>query len=260
MALLKEIAKQGKWTRWGIRAVIVMLGLLAFLLLLDNIIMPWYVKRGEVSVLPKVVGKPVDEAVQILHDAGYEPIKYETQFDEKAKEGLIIRQTPEGGDETKPGRKVYLIISGGKEMVVMPNLIGQQLKDARILLVRSNLGLGKTDFGFSDSIASGVVIQQSPRVGTKISAEQKIDIVVSEGSRAGKIEVPNLIDASVGEAVLKLGNAKLGVGSRNYVPNDSRRLNQIVEQSPKPGEFVQVGSTVDLWITTDKQLESKEQH
>src|SRR5688572_2094164 len=91
--------------KWLKVLAIVVVSLFALLLLLDLLLMPLYVKRGEVGVVPKVVGKPVDEAVQTLLDAGYDPIRYETQFSDKAKEGTIMRQTPEGGDETKPGRK-----------------------------------------------------------------------------------------------------------------------------------------------------------
>ena len=214
--------------------------------------MPWYVKRGEVTVLPKVVGKPVDDAIRLLVEAGYEPIKYETQFDEKAKEGTIIRQTPEGGDETKPGRKVYLIISGGKEMVIVPNLVGMALKDARILLVRANLDLGKTDMTFTDSISSGVVFKQSPDPGTKISTDQKVNIIVSQGSRAGRVPVPDLMGVSFNEAILRLGNAKLGVGNRNYVTSETNKAGTVVDQSPKPGELALEGTTVDLFIVEEK--------
>ncbi len=252
MITTKPVKKLEKWQRIAIRAVIIVLAFFAFLLLLDKIIMPWYVKRGEVTVLPKVVGKPVDDAIRLLSEAGYEPIKYETQFDEKAKEGTIIRQTPEGGDETKPGRKVYLIISGGKEMVIVPNLMGQALRDARILLVRANLDLGKTDMAFTDSISSGVVFKQSPEPGEKISTDQKVNIVVSQGSRAGRVTVPDLMGISFNEAILRLGNAKLGVGNRNYVASTTDKPGTVVDQSPKPGELSVEGTTVDLFIVEEK--------
>ncbi len=252
MITKKPVKKLEKWQTIAIRAVIILLAFIAFLLLFDKIIMPWYVKRGEVTVLPKVVGKPVEDAIRLLSEAGYEPIKYETQFDEKEKEGVIIRQTPEGGDETKPGRKVYLIISGGKEMVIVPNLMGQALRDARILLVRSNLDLGKTDMAFTDSISSGVVFKQSPEPGAKISTDQKVNIVVSQGSRAGRVTVPDLMGVSFNEAILRLGNAKLGVGNRNYVPSTTDKPGTVVDQSPKPGELSVQGTTVDLFIVEEK--------
>ncbi len=254
MAIKKQRIPRSKWQRIGIRTGVVLLSLFAFLLLLDKVIMPLYVKRGEVTVLPKVVGKPVDEAIGLLSEAGYEPIKYETQFDEKAKEGTIIRQTPEGGDETKPGRKVYLIISGGKEMVVVPNLFGQALKDARIILVRLNLDLGKTDMEFTDSISAGIVFKQSPSPGEKISTDQKVNIVVSQGQRAGRVPVPDLVGVSFNEAIIRLGNAKLGVGNRTNVISETLKPGTVQDQSPKAGELVLEGSTVDLFIVQEKLL------
>ena len=257
MAENKLLKRKSKWQRIGIRTGVVILAFFTFLLLMDKVIMPWYVKRGEVTVLPKVVGKPVDDAVRILTEAGYEPIKYETQFDDKVKEGTIIRQTPEGGDETKPGRKVYLIISGGKEMAVVPNMIGQALKDARILLVRTNLELGRTDMEFTDSIPGGVVFKQSPNPGEKISTDQKVNIVVSSGQRAGRVEVPDLTHLTFSEAIIRLGNAKLGFGNRVPVPSETDKAGTVVEQSPKPGELVIEGSTVDLFVVEENIKEPK---
>jgi beta-lactam-binding protein with PASTA domain len=251
MADQKKVSGGNRWKKRLIKAGITLLSILAFLLLMDKVIMPWYVKRGDITTLPKVVGKPVEEAIRTLQDAGYEPIKYETQFDEKAKEGTIIRQTPEGGDETKPGRKVYLIISGGKEMVVIPNLSGLALRDARIALVRANLDIAKQEMEFSDSIPSGFVIRQSPPAGSKISSDQKINLVISNGSRAGKVEVPNLVDISFNEAILRLGHAKLGVGVRNQVQVPGKKIGAVVDQSPKPGELVLEGSAIDLWIESE---------
>jgi len=256
----KPLPKKDKWRRWLLRGAAILLGFFAFVLLMDKILLPWYVKRGEVTVLPKVVGKPVDDAMKILSDAGYEPIKYETQFDEKAKEGTIIRQTPEGGDETKPGRKVYLIVSGGKEMVIVPNLLGQPLKDARILLVRANLDLGKTDMAFTDSIAGGTVFKQSPDPGSKISTDQKVNIVVSEGQRAGRVSVPDLTHLQFSEAIVRLGNAKLGVGNRTYQTSETDKPGTVSDQSPKPGELVLEGSSVDLFIVEAKIKEPDNQN
>src|SRR5437762_138090 len=131
------IAKKVWYQRKRVIVPLIALGaLILFALLLDDVIMPFYVKRGEVSQVPNVVGMKQPQAIKLLSDQGYEPVQYEVRFDEKAPEGNIIRQTPEGGEETKPGRKVYLIISGGKEMAAIPDLIGKSLRDAKMLLLR----------------------------------------------------------------------------------------------------------------------------
>jgi hypothetical protein len=87
--------------RWVIVLLIALASLIVLVLLLDNVIMPLYVKQGSVATVPNVVGADTNAAIQTLKTAGYEPVQYEIRFDEKAPEGTIIRQTPEGGEETK---------------------------------------------------------------------------------------------------------------------------------------------------------------
>src|SRR4029077_14876879 len=134
-----------------------------------------------VATVPAVVGKKKDVAMQQLTESGYEPVQYEVRFDEKVAEELIIRQTPEGGEETKPGRKVYLIISGGKEMAVVPDLRGKSLRDAKMLLIKSNMSTGMVSYAYSDSATNGTVFQQTPAAGTKTSASTLVGVTVSEG-------------------------------------------------------------------------------
>ena len=248
---MKTTRQRPSWKKIGVYAGIGILGAIALLLLFDKIIMPWYVKRGEVSILPKVVGMTSDKAFAALKTAGYEPLAWDTLYDDKLKEGMIIRQTPEGGDETKPGRKVYLIISGGREMVVMPDLVGKNLRDARITLVRANLDVGKTDMEFTDSIPAGIVFRQSPQPGKNVSTSQKIDLIVSQGSRAGKVAVPDLTGLSSGEAAIRLANLKLVLGKENESERTEGKAGSIYDQAPKPGELVLEGSAVDLFIVKE---------
>ena len=243
----------------GVYALIVLLGAIALLLLFDKILMPWYVKRGEVSILPKVIGMDANKAFVTLKEAGYEPLAWDTMYDDKIKEGTIIRQTPEGGDETKPGRKVYLIISSGKEMVTMPDLVGKNLRDARIMLVRANLDVGKTDMEFTDSIPAGTVFRQYPAPGKNVTTSQKIDLTISQGSRAGKVAVPDLTGLTSNEATLRLGNIKLGKGNETESERTEGKAGTIYDQAPKPGELVVEGTTVDLFIVKEV-VKQQEEH
>ena len=237
--------------KWLKVLAIVAVSLFALLLLMDLLIMPLYVKRGEVGVVPKVVGEPVEKAVTLLTEAGYEPIRYETQFSDKAKEGTIIRQTPEGGDETKPGRKVYLIVSGGKEMVIVPNFTGLNLKDARISLVRANLELGKTELVFTDSSPSGIVFRQYPRAGEKISALRQVTLYVSQGPKTGLVATPSLMGVTLEEAIRRLSAVGLAVGQRTY-ENNVGVPGTVFAQYPEAGELVSEGSSVELFIVGDQ--------
>lgn len=234
-----------KW-RWPIVVLIVLAAIVLFIVLLDQVIMPWYVQRGSVATVPQVVGEKTDAAVQTLSSAGYEPVQYEVRFDDKAPEGTIIRQTPEAGEETKPGRKVYLIISGGKEMASVPNLLGKSLRDAKMLLIKSNMSTGTVSYAYSDSAANGTVFQQSPGPGTKTSASTLVGLTVSEGPLLGRVPVPNLVNLSLSDAIAKLNSVKLNPGKVNY--QNGTPENAVLDQYPPAGELVNEGASVDVFV------------
>src|SRR5674476_536354 len=116
-------------------------GILAFILIMDNLILPWYVSSPEVKV-PKVAGMKEDDAVRILKDADLSPIVSDTTFEEKVPKGSVIVQKPMTGEMVKKGRRVYIFISGGEPYVSVPILKGRSLKEAKLSLGRVGLKVG----------------------------------------------------------------------------------------------------------------------
>src|SRR5581483_4558104 len=240
-----------KFTMTGRRGCFISLAIaiVAFFLLVllfDNVIMPLYVKRGSVATVPQVVGEKTDAAVQQLNAAGYDPIQYEVRFDDKAPEGTIIRQTPEGGEETKPGRKVYLIISGGKEIALVPDLRGKSLRDAKMLLLKSSMTIGNVNYAYSDSAANGTVFLQTPVAGTKTAASTQVSVTVSEGPLMGRVPVPSLTNLSLSQAIEKLHSVKLEIGKVNY--QNGAPENAVLDQYPPAGDLVNEGAAVDVFV------------
>ncbi len=85
-----------------------------FLLILDNILLPWYVSSSE-EVVPKVIGLPDYEAIEKLNDSGFEAIIADTAYGTNQPAGKIFLQKPEAGKIVKKGRTVYLYVSGGEQ-------------------------------------------------------------------------------------------------------------------------------------------------
>ncbi len=226
-----------------------LIAVVAFILivvLFDQVIMPWYVQKGAVATVPQVIGDKTDTAVAVLKRAGYNPIQYEVRFDDKAPEGTIIRETPEGGEETKPGRKVFLIISGGKEMALVPNLLGMSIRDARMQLIKSNMTLGRVDYAYTDSAKDGTIFQQSPPPNLKTSTSTLVTVTISQGPLLGRVVVPDLSKLSLSDAIAKLNSVGLQVGKVNY--QNGTPENQVLDQYPESGELVNQGATVDLFV------------
>lgn len=232
--------------RWVLVAGITIGALILFVVLLDTVIMPLYVKSGSVATVPAVVGMNKDLGIARLKSDGYEPIEYEVRFDEKAAQGTIVRQTPDGGEETKPGRKVYLVISGGKEMATMPDLRGKSLRDAKMTLLKANLTLTNVSYAYSDSATNGTVFQQNPVPGAKTSTSNTINVVISEGPLMGRVPVPDLKGMQFAKALDKLKSVQLEVGKVNY--QNGTPEGSVLDQYPQPGDLVNEGATVDLFV------------
>ncbi len=231
--------------RWVQVTAISIVSFVVLVILFDTVIMPLYVKRGSKAIVPQVVGLKKDDAINKLKDAGYEPVQYEVRFDDKSPEGIIVRQTPEGGEETKPGRKIYLIISGGKEMAVVPDLRGKSLRDAKMLLLKANMTIGNTSYGY-DSAANGTIFQQTPEPGSKTSASTQVNVVVSQGALVGRVPVPDLQKLTIAQANDKLTSVKLQLGKVNY--QDGTPENAILDQYPHAGELANEGASIDVWV------------
>ncbi len=232
--------------RWVKVAAVSFGAFILLIILLDNVIMPLYVKRGSVATVPQVVGMKKDDAKKKLSDAGYEPVEYEVRFDEKGIEGTIVRQTPEGGEETKPGRKIYLIISGGKEMAVVPDLRGRSLRDAKMMLLKANMTVGNIAYGYTDSAGNGTVFQQTPPPGSKTSASTQVSVVVSQGPLVGRVPVPDVKKLTLAQAIEKLKSVKLELGKVTY--QNGSPESSVLDQYPQPGELVNEGATIDVFV------------
>ena len=87
----------------------ILLGLVLFLVVLDNFIMPWYVSSPETSV-PEVVGLQVSEAIDLLEKDGFEPVISDTSYGLQVPVGAIFFQKPDAGAIVKEGRTIYLFV------------------------------------------------------------------------------------------------------------------------------------------------------
>lgn len=238
---------------WGLFA------LFALILLLDNVILPWYVSSPKEKV-PDVVGKNQDDAVKLLESLDMQPVIGDTTYDEKFPEGSIIFQRPRAGEIVKEGRRVYLFVSGGEPLIYVPELIGKSVRDAKFSLERLGLKLGDVDQEPS-SYPKDMIYDQQFAEGTPVKKGESVNVTVSIGQvQTGSIEVPDLIGKSLTEAEAILADSSLKVGKINYQPSFSLLPNTILDQYPSKGNKVNPGDAIDLFVTkTASENEIKEE-
>ncbi|PWM77601.1 MAG: Stk1 family PASTA domain-containing Ser/Thr kinase [Phascolarctobacterium sp.] len=216
-------------------AVVVVLS--AVFLLIGNVF-----SRETVKV-PDVTGKTVVEAQKILENAGFS-ITLKEAYDDKVTPGLVLEQDPAGDEMRKEGSAVYLTVSKGIEMVEVPNLTGKTLADARKMIERKELALGKVETVFRDD-GSGLVIEQSPKANEKIEHGSKVNIVISEKPK--EVTIPSVVNKSSGEAMTALEALGFKDVKAQSVPS-KKTAGTVLGITPKEGAKVMNSTEVILRV------------
>ena len=236
----------------------IFLGFIAFLLIFDYVLMPWYVSSPETKV-PDVLGLQVSEAVSLLEGEGFETVISDTSYGLKEPVGAIFFQKPEAGAIVKEGRTIYLFVSGGVKTITVPQLKGKSILDAKFSLERVGLKLGRVERTPS-SQPEDMIFDQQYTEGTPLKQGEFVGVTVSAGRGGGSINVPDLIGKSLTEARQILADSSLTVGKINYQPSATLLPNTILDQYPSGGNTLNPGDAVDLFVTKpiDKNIPSEE--
>ena len=109
-------------------------------------------------------------------------LKYEVQeinSDTVAK-GLVVKTDPQSGSSLAHGSTVTLYISKGPEIktVSVPNVVGSTIDNAKSAIINVGLKVGNITYR-DDSKAKGTVLEVSPSVGTSVTQNTSIELVVS---------------------------------------------------------------------------------
>ena len=236
---LKKIAKPF--------VIVFLVGIVIFFLF-DSLLMPWYVQKGKTTKVPDVIGLSLEEAKLRIKDAGLEPKEAEYKNDKRYKIGTVTVQNPLAESEVKRNRGVYLTISGGEELVEVPNLKGKSVRDAVFNLEKYNLKLGTISFEPSEEIFANTIIRQEVLPGAKIRGGNSINVTVSQGRSTDKIPVPDVSLKTLNEAEKILTDSGFRVGKIVYQTNPDILPNTILEQTPRAGELLQLGQSIDFVI------------
>jgi hypothetical protein len=93
----------------------------------------------------------------------------------------------------------------------------------------------------------GNVIRQDPAGGSRLSKNEKVDLVIVADDQQGMtIVVPDLRELTVSAAQERLEALGLQVGATYSEPEPSAIPGTIYDQNPQPGTEVATGSSVDL--------------
>ena len=229
--------------RW--MAIAVAVGVL-LLILLDKVVMPWYVKLGAEAKVPGVVGMTYPDAAALLRKKGFEVKRAEPRYSEKVPAGIVMMQLPYGGATTKEGRRIYLTESRGVELIPMPDLLGRPLREARITLMRQGFEVGDISYDFNDTMMRDLIYFQGVPKDVGARPGTIVDLMVSQGPTNRYIMMPNLVGLTLDEARNRIESAGLTIGVVRKKRSEFDK-DVVIEQSAAP--YTQVSEKGGISIT-----------
>jgi beta-lactam-binding protein with PASTA domain len=95
-------------------------------------------------------------------------------------DSVVQQQPPASAKATSP--RVDLLVNGARSPAsyIMPWLVGMQVADAERLITSGGLKFTKVTYAASPQWPKGTVIQEFPDLGSKISSDSSIEIVVAQ--------------------------------------------------------------------------------
>lgn len=241
-----------KFSKIGSISLVILV--IAFLIL-DNIVMPIYVRHGEEIEMPDVTVLEFLDAIGILNDYGFE-VRKTSQYDSYREKGVVIEQNPEPFKIVKKGRIVYLTVSLGEKLVKVPELRGISERDAEIRLQENNLKLG-TKYYEPSNDPEGTVIKQLYETDMTIPKGSSVSITVSLGTPPDEIFMPDVINKNVKDASDMIHKRGLAVGEFEYQVQNNLLPNTVIDQIPPMGSVLALGDTVYFIISRIDSSSSK---
>lgn len=196
------------------------------------------------------VGMSLEAAREAI--GGKFKINVEEEYSDTYAKGLVASQDPESDTELEEGKTIKLIVSKGprtENKISVPNVKGRTESSAKSALSSAGLNVS-TKEAYSDDVAKGEVISQTPASGSKVSKNTTVVITISKGKKEEqKVSVPNLRYYTESEAREELQRAGLSLGSVLTEYSDSVEKGLVIRQRISSGSKVNKGTAVGIYVS-----------
>ena len=238
-------------------------GIFIGIILIIFIFLRIYTNHGEAFSVPDFRGMNLDQAEILAKQMHLRLVVFDSIFQVNVPAETIIDQHPAPEFKVKKNRKIFLTKNARiPDNILMPNLVGLSLRQARSQLEMAGLVLG--EIKYEPDIAVGEVLSQLYR-GKAVNASDSIqlykgssiDLVVGRGLSHQSTYIPDVVGMGITKAKEKITDAVLNLGAiiedNTIIPNQDTLVPFIFKQRPAKdlNRRIPLGSAIDVWITTD---------
>ena len=220
--------------------------IIALVLLLSLIFGGYTVFNADRVTVPSLAGMSQKEAAAAVAEIGLSAEIGEELFSEDIPAGRVISSSPAGGGKIAKAGVVKLIISKGKERILIPNLIGQTPDIATQQLADLGLRVGEIFEVFSAQADKGFIAKIEPLVGAEVKPNSLVNIFVSKGNE--QVALASYVGLGGEQALSELTQAGFDV-SPTYKFSDTVLTGLVISQIPASAPLVDKGSEITLDIS-----------
>jgi eukaryotic-like serine/threonine-protein kinase len=232
---------------WSAGKLLVLVGaLVATYVIFAAVAMRVALRTREVAV-PDLVGQTVNDATEILSGLGLSlRVDQNPRPDARVPAGRIMQQDPPAGVQARRQRSVRAWLSAGARTTMVPALVGQAERSARLRLDQDGLALGGvSEFRSPDYPADSIVAQDPPpaaRSGT-------VTVLVNRGEQAASYVMPDLIGIDGERAAEVLRSRGFRVSIVGQQPYPGVPPGTVVRQQPAGGFQLGPSDAISLEVS-----------
>lgn len=205
----------------------------------------------ETIPMVNVVGLYKTAAEEQMNKNGFTNYTFKEQTDATVEKGYVISQSVDDGTAITKDTAITIVISSGKEMTSVPNVVNYEDSQATTLLEEAGLKVTH-GYAYDDNVEKDHVISSDPVAGTEVEEGSTVKIIISNGKKQKKVVVPNLEVMSEADAAVKLTELNL-VGAPTYEYSDTVKEGQVISQDPVVNTEVDEQSTVSYVVSKGQE-------
>lgn len=212
-------------------------------------LMQTIIHQRKTVAVPNLVGKSIEEALELLAPLNLGLQKINERYDKKFAPGIVIQQFPSAGLTVRKGKNIRVILSRGEEIIFVPDLANRSLRSAEVTLRRLGLALGEISQNYSLTMEKGKVIRQIPVTGTAVGKESLVNLVLSLGPPpAGMLLMPDFLNKDISEAERWAEENDLKIKQEEDLSSTLSK-GTILKQTPPPDTVISKGSEIKFVVS-----------
>jgi len=200
---------------------------------------------------PNLKGLTIEEA-RVLVGSEFKLVDMGEHYSELKKDE-IYSQLPVSQKHIKKGRPIKVWISKGMDTVILPDLKGENMQDARVILSDLGIKLGRVSHTM-EGYMNNKVIGTDPSEGTLITRGSSVSLLINV-SQIKNVRMPDILGFSLEEGEKILREKKLVIGDITKIFRDDFPEDTIIDISYPAGKDVLAGSVINITVTTQSEGE-----